>query len=262
MDGLSDARNFGIQMATGDYLMFIDGDDYLYDNNCLMKINSSIDKNKSDIIQYKMVKYYEDKEKYSYSKNLREANSIDIVKTLEELNNNSQVSISACDKIVKRELIINNSLYFEKGLVSEDIMWSLKLYLTADSISLLDENIYVYLQQRQGSITSSNNKKAVNDLYYIINYWLNYKYDNEEIKKVYYNIMAYWYIILRSKFDKENYSDNIKEEFKKIDKYIFQYNDNYKVKKVNKLRKIFGINITILVLKLYTFLKDKGIAKL
>ncbi len=259
--GLSSARNFGISHANGKYLMFIDGDDFLYDNTCLKKISDAIDNTNADVIQYKMVYFYEKIKKYSFQSDFENLKG-NIIEKLTQLNQQGRISISACDKVVKTSLI-KNKILFEKGLLSEDIKWSYSLYLNIFSLETINENIYVYRQQRPNSISSMQGvPKKASDLYSTIKYWLNYDYKNSTQKDLYFNMISYWYIILRVKFSKKLYTDEMKKEIKKLDKLLIEYNDNYKVKKAYKLNKIIGYNATLLIMKIYNNLKNKGIIKL
>lgn len=260
--GLSDARNTGILNSTGMYLMFIDGDDFLNSNNDLKKILKMINKYNADIIQYKMVYYY-DNDKYLNQKDIIDVNNVsDLFNSLNILNKNGNISVSACDKIVKRSLVIDNNLFFEVGLISEDIMWSYNLYLKSKSIKVLNHPIYVYRQQRTGSITTQKSFKHMNDMFEIIKYWFEYKYDDEKIKNLYYNMISYWYLIFRTNFSSKYYNKEMKEFIKKYDKLLFNYNDNYKVKTASKVKSIIGIKGTIILMKFYIFLKNKGICKI
>lgn len=260
--GLSSARNYGIKHATGEYLMFIDGDDFLYDNSCLKKLIKEINNSKSDIIQYKMVQYYDKKKKFIFTKKFPDIRVKEKIDVLKSLNCASQISVSACDKLIKTSLLKDNNLYFEDGLLSEDVLWSLKLYMEVKTISLLDENIYTYRQQREGSISSTKSDKLAKDLFYIIKYWTEYEYKDDDIKNLYLNIIAYWYLILRVKFKKKNYTREMMAFFKEKDNSIIEYNDNSKVKTAYKLKKIVGFRITIITMKIYLLLKNKGIIKL
>lgn len=259
--GLSDARNTGIDNSSGEYIMFIDGDDYLYDEKCLSKIVKCLEENNSDVIQYKMVYYYENKNKYVYNSDLifLEKNK---KQYLEILNKNGQISVSACDKVIKRSIIKKNNIYFEKGLLSEDVKWSYHLYLVTKSITTLNENVYVYRQQRENSISTTRSEKNAHDLFKIITYWINYDYGDEKIKNQYMNLISYWYLIFRVNYKSSYYTEEMKKSIKKLDKTMIKYDQNYKVKKAHNLSKIIGLDLTMIVMKIYIYLKNKGIIKL
>ena len=81
--GLSDARNYGIRKSSGEYLMFVDGDDFLESKDSLKKIVSRLESSSLDVLQYKMKYYYENGGKNFYFKDFPNLN---IEKTLDKLN--------------------------------------------------------------------------------------------------------------------------------------------------------------------------------
>ena len=121
--------------------------------------------------------------------------------------------------------------------------------------------MYVYRQLRKDSITAKTQSKSIESLIGIIKYWYYYNYNNEYIKKLYYNYLAYQYTILLSIMNNKNSTKMQKNE---IDKYrdLLLYDMNYKVKICNKVLKIFKMRVGVLILKFYILLKNNGLIKL
>lgn len=260
--GLSDARNAGIIAATGDYIMFVDGDDFLSSNDCLSLLNRVLEQNDFDIVQYKMFYFYQKNGKYILTSNVN-YNRItgNKLEKLEKLICQGCFSPSACDKLIKADIIKKNNILFDKNLLSEDIMWSLKLFLNIDNLSLINDKVYVYRQQRIGSITSNVREKNISDMYKIIKYWVEFDYNDVKTKKLYYNYLAYQYVILITLLNKKNSFAEIRKNIYEL-KFLLEYDLNFKVKLANKIINMLGLKLGVLCLKTYNFLKNKGIIKI
>ena len=137
----------------------------------------------------------------------------------------------------------------------------MKLYLHIKSLKVINQDIYVYRQQRAGSITNSISEKSILSLFKIIKYWYNYEYSNTKIKIIYLNYLAYQYIILLTIMNGKNCNSALKQEIYQL-KDILKNDANYRVKMSNRIFKIFGYNLGILILKCYLVLKNKGIIKI
>jgi glycosyltransferase len=163
--GLSDARNFGIKEAQGDYLIFLDSDDFWNGATILYEINKIIKKENPDLIITGYTLYFsEHNKKLSTDFSLVKELTTDFIKDSYYLVNNNIYEFLACNKIVKRNIIINNNIFFPKGKFSEDMPWNYKLVDYIKRYALYRSNFYYYRQNREGQITRSIKIKNVEDI--------------------------------------------------------------------------------------------------
>ena len=157
--GLSDTRNVGIKESCGQYIMFLDSDDYV-ENGCIAKIQGIIEKeNAPDIIYFGYYEEYEstDKQLIKYGYVSAKNRSFTGEKfALEELKQRNLYA-AACFGVYKRAFIVENQLYFESGILHEDELWTPQVILRANKVYTSDYVFYHYLR-RNGSITRSGNK--------------------------------------------------------------------------------------------------------
>ena len=260
--GLSDARNMGIRQCSSEYILFLDSDDY-WKENCLEEIARCIEDN-VDIVFLTAAKYFEqtgqieekfetlDKDKVK-NKSKREV--------FEYLASSEKFPVSACTKLIKKELIINNNLYFEKGLLSEDIDWSTRLLLAAEKFDVCYAEFYIYRKQREGSITNGIKLKSVQDLLYIIKKWA-YKCKKKEIDldviDSLLSLLSYEYSILLAHLFSINKQERkiVFDEIKEL-KWILRYSNSKKTKLVKLVTNFCGLNFSAALLNKYIIVSNK-----
>lgn len=149
--GLSDARNAGIEIATGNYLGFIDSDDYIQ-NDMYEYLYKLIKENNGDIsiCDYKII--YED-EDFHVEKKINKIQTYTKIDAMKELLKKNQIQDYAWNKLYKRNLFSN--IKYPVGRKMEDLGTTYKLFDKANKIIKGNQKKYFYLQ-RMGSIV--NNK--------------------------------------------------------------------------------------------------------
>lgn len=168
--GLSDARNVGIENSTGDYLMFLDSDDFL-DTKETERLLSKITDNTDAAIGlyrefYEGENLYKDESCVSFLQNTGVMLANDFFKIVPKDGNSCY--LTAWRFIVKREVILKNNLYFFKGIYHEDEEWVPRLLFACDKINVTDCFFYCYRQAREGSITGTVKPKRVWDTFTIL----------------------------------------------------------------------------------------------
>lgn len=154
--GISDSRNIAIKEATGKYIFFIDGDDYL-EKNCLDEFIKCINE-EIDIYICSFKRIWNNGKSFIFNR----YNNINCNYTLtgqDMLKKMYEKNIYECSvwaNIYLREFLVSNNIFFNCNLKrDEDEEWLLKVLLLAKKSKLLDIQIYNTRAGRQNSISSN-----------------------------------------------------------------------------------------------------------
>ena len=149
------SRNISIEKARGEYIIFLDGDDTLYDNKTLQKIDQELGNDTPDI----MYLGFEDvgqgnKERISTNEN-----------SSKKARLTCDVTFSVSSRCWKREFLINNNMKFVTGMYYEDELYSLKGTILAQNTKSANIKVFKYYRNREGSVMTAPSIKKCSDWY-------------------------------------------------------------------------------------------------
>lgn len=177
--GLSVARNTGVQFANGEYIYFLDGDDYI-EQNALSVLYNRLKKDNLDVLffdgsSFSDIYSQNDLEKYKYYY-LRK-NKYEKVYTGEEIMScmlrNGDYKTSACLQIIRKDHFIANNLWFIKGILHEDNYFTFKSTLTAKRVGHTSEILFHRRIRPQSIMTSKISYRNVYG-YFITHIMMNF----------------------------------------------------------------------------------------
>lgn len=175
--GLSDARNTGIKESSGEYLIFIDSDDFLCDN-CLEVVAEQLQSSKDiEILIMSYNNYYEQigiTKTVDCDLRLNEDDLKDRVSVIKNYICCSEMVWPAPRYIVKKQFILDNSMEFKSGFLHEDVDWTTRLFLNVQSIKFSNHILFNYRMGRFDSIMSTKNGRHICDVIIIIDDILTY----------------------------------------------------------------------------------------
>ena len=265
--GLSDARNAGLRVAIGEYVAFLDSDDVYLLNDGLEQLMALAQAEQPDVLLFQAV------DVYAHHQTARKAYDVEYMAThagaevFAQLVRTQSFNMSACFQVIRRELLEEHQIYFEKGLLSEDVDWSLRLWRYVSKVRAINIPLYGY-QHREGSISTTYTIRNLRSYEYIFAKFLNL-YQERVVNAAtecywrttmgylaqMYTSCLYAYGQIASKDKSEAYAI--------LKRYVtlLEHSISIKSDRVIKCKRVIGLRMTVWGFALYGKIKHEFISK-
>lgn len=236
-EGIGAARNTGLDYAKGEYIYFLDSDDYI-ELNMLEKLYNLAVSEEADIVQCGIRRFYDDSEKEEFLfYNQQEILKIIPTNTVLKKYLKYEIPGYVYNRIVKREIIKDNKIRFPLITCYEDMLPTLQMFYASNKVIVLKEALYHY-RQRSNSLSRTINEENIRDYIQQVKLCLNFiqekaessNFNNESIcfEIVNYLNVINWYMKF-FKCDKKIIRNN-------YHKYFENFDVNYSLLSILRLR--------------------------
>lgn len=238
-EGIGKTRNLGIEKSTGEYLAFVDSDDYLNEHFCEYMYEKAT-KDNCDLV---ICDFFESREKL-YSIKFKDFKNTNLKKNPELINN---VNLGPCNKLYKKDLFINKDNRFEENLKYEDAPFVVKMLLAAKNIGKVNDYLTYYVIH-DNSQTTIRDKRIfdilkITDI--IVTDLKKANYKNDSLVSLAVMILTDYTIQQRYVANKKFRHDFINKAFKYLKELDPKWRSCSYLKRFPKLKRIVKTNKTL-----------------
>ncbi|SEA82347.1 Glycosyltransferase involved in cell wall bisynthesis [Prevotella sp. tc2-28] len=215
--GLSAARNTGIMQSRGSYLLFVDSDDYIVEG-CLEKLAFQLEQhpditmvlgntqnNLSNTIKVGEVPLC------SYDNHV-----------IRKLFYSHSLPVTAWNKLIRKDFILQNRFFFKEGLLFEDLNWSYRLFRILPSYAFVPEVTYSYEDNPQSIMRQADRDFETPAKSYMYIFEDAIEHIDKELYVDCSLFIAYFMLIVQDKMNKSRLSDGIRQQFTQLKRRLMK----------------------------------------
>ena len=252
--GQGSARNYGLKKASGEYIGYVDSDDFV-EKDMYKKLYNKAKENNYDIVvcgNYNVSEDYQNKNIDAFINNYNTDYT--------DLENIFFGKMAVWNKIYKRDILIKNKLEFKEKVWYEDLAFTLKAIMNSNTFAFIDEPLYDYLIREGSTMNNSNVQRNLEilDAFDDILSYIKHNKKEEYFDKVEFLAIDHIYISAIVRILKANADNKIKKET--VNELICYMNKNFPNYKNNEYINTLSRNRKI-IYKLINF-KMYGLIKL
>ena len=244
--GQGSARNYGLKKTTGEYIGYVDSDDFV-EKDMYKKLYNKAKENNYDIVvcgNYNVSEDYQNKNIDAFINNYNT-----------DLENIFFGKMAVWNKIYKRDILIKNKLEFKEKVWYEDLAFTLKAIMNSNTFAFIDEPLYDYLIREGSTMNNSNVQRNLEilDAFNDILSYIQHNKKEEYFNKIEFLAIDHIYISAIVRVLKADSDKNIKKEtIEKLINYMNKNFPNYKSNKyINTLSKNIKIIYKLINIKMY-----------
>lgn len=253
--GLSDARNVGLEKARGDYVWFVDGDDFVAEFILSSMKRRIEEQERPDVVFLESCFIYGNGERKRVDSVFKEDQIVG--RTREEvlayISNMEKYPGAAWSKLYRKDFLIKYQLKFEYGKLSEDLDWTKNVLFSAEHFGTIGFFCYFYRREGQNSISGRFSYKHFLAVAELIDEWSQEAQERQGVYKEFLQKQAcFEYKVLLLYFYRvERSCQGVAMEWLISHRDLLAYRDDKTVRLIRFIERFCGMRVVCLLLKMY-----------